>query len=86
MRKMTDNIRLALLAGAFGYLALYGWGLVLGVFAPAELAIFTVVAVVVAVVLAVHAVRVRREMDVAEHPGHDQVVHQMHGIRERRGF
>jgi hypothetical protein len=66
-----------------GYLGFYAYVLVLGGYSPAELAGFTVAAVVLAALFALHAVRVRHAM--REH-GHEEMMRGLHRYRERWGF
>lgn len=75
--------RLFVLVG-LGYLGFYVYGLVMGVFSPAEMVAFTVLAVVFAVAFVLHVVRVRRAMRDPEQ--HDRIMHELHTHRERRGF
>jgi membrane protein implicated in regulation of membrane protease activity len=67
---------------ALGYLGFYGYALVMGV-SPGEVAGFTVAAVILAVMFAVHARRLRRAM--REH-GHEELMRSVHRYRELRGF
>lgn len=68
---------------ALGYLGLYVYGLVMGVFSPGEMVGFTVVAVVIAVLYAVRVIRVRRAM--RDH-NHDELMKGVHHSRETMGF
>ena len=65
-----------------GYLGFYAYFLVMGV-SPREVAVLTVLAVVLAVLFAVHLLRLRRSM--REH-GHEEELRDVHRYRERRGF
>jgi membrane protein implicated in regulation of membrane protease activity len=64
------------------YLGFYAYFLVMGV-SPGEVAVFTVVAVVLVVLFAAHLRRQRRTM--REH-GHEDELRDVHRYRERRGF
>jgi membrane protein DedA with SNARE-associated domain len=69
--------------GVLGYLGFYGYGLVMGVFSPGELIGFTVVAIALAAMYIVRAVRVQRAM--RDHR-HDALMRGVHRMRETRGF
>lgn len=69
-----------------GFIVLYVFGLVMGVFSPAEVAGFTVAAALMAASYLVHAYRVQHEMHRHAGPGHDELMNAVHHSRERRGF
>jgi hypothetical protein len=74
--------RLVLLAGLV-FLGFYVFGVIMGVFAPGEMVLFSVIAVGVVVTYAIHAVRLRRPMDEDEERALRRELSQQ---RERRGF
>lgn len=75
--------RLMLLAG-LAYLGFYVFGLVMGVFAPGEILLFTVIALVVIVATVVHVLRARGALEDPEER-HERM-RELHELRERRGF
>lgn len=84
MSKLRPSIaRLVLLVG-LAYLGFYVFGLVMGVFSPGEVVGFTVVAVAVICVTAVHALRMRRAAEDRE--TRSEELRELHRLRERRGF
>ncbi len=84
MSKLRPSIaRLVLLVG-LAYLGFYVFGLVMGVFSPGEVVGFTVVAVAVICVTAVHALRMRRAAEDRETRSAE--LRELHRLRERRGF
>jgi uncharacterized membrane protein YhaH (DUF805 family) len=68
---------------AIGVVALFAFFVAMGGITPADAVGITVAVVVLAALFAVHALRVRRELH--EH-GHEELAHDLHRIRERRGF
>jgi hypothetical protein len=84
--ELQRRITALALAGLIGYLALYLYGLVTGVFSPGELAGFTVIAGVAAIVFGVHAIRVRRAIKELGSPAHEEIARASHVHRERRGY
>ncbi len=85
MKHTVDRLSLVFLTLALGAIGLYVFGLVLGVFAPADLWFFGIAVAILAALIAVHSVRLRRRL---RHPGpeHDELMRDMHQLRERRGF
>ena len=75
--------RLILLAG-WAYLGFYVFGVVMDVFAPGEIAVFTVIAALVVVATVVYVVRTRRGVEDPEE--HRERMREQHALRERRGY
>jgi hypothetical protein len=69
---------------AVGYLVMYVFGLIMGMYAPWELTGLTFVAVVLAVAYAVHSHRVNRAVRDHTDPNHDALMEKLHDYRERR--
>ena len=82
MDALSTMSRLVLLGGLV-FLGFYVFGLIMGVFAPGEMVLFSAIAVGVVVVYAIHAVRLRRPMDEDEERALRRELSQQ---RERRGF
>ena len=75
--------RLVLLCGLV-FLGLYCYGLVMSVFSPGEMVLFTAIAVGVVVAYAIHAIRLKRRVeDPSERAA---IMRDLHDQRERRGF
>jgi membrane protein implicated in regulation of membrane protease activity len=83
--KAIKQLNAVFLLAGMGYLGFYVYGLVMGAFAPLELLGFTVVAIVFAVLFAIHAVRVSRAMRDDDGFRHSEMRRQ-HELRQRRGF
>ena len=83
--KLPAISRFLLLAG-FAYLGFYVYGIVMGVFAPSEIPLFTVIAVAVVVAAVVHLLRVRTSRAVEDPEERRERMHEEHELRERRGF
>jgi hypothetical protein len=82
--KYVPTLSRLLLLGGLVYLGFYGFGLVMGVFAPGEMIGFTIVAALIVVAYAVHAIRLnRRAEDPAERAA---IMRELHDQQERRGF
>ena len=79
-----QTIAAALYLAALGYLGLYFFGLAMGAYSPGQLVGFTIVAVVLGALCAIHALRVRRAM--REPKTHRELVRNVRQYRERRGF
>jgi hypothetical protein len=80
------QVRNLLLLGALGYLGLYLYGLLMGVFSPGELIGFTIVAAAFAAIYLFHAINVHRAIADREDPRHDELMRQSQHLREKRGF
>jgi hypothetical protein len=81
-----SNVRVALWTACFGYLALYVFGLVMGVFSPAELIGFTGLAIMLVGLTIWHGQRERDELAHATPDERAEIMHPMHVARERRGY
>ena len=81
--KLPEISSLVLLIG-FAYLGFYVFGIVMGVFGPGEIPLFSVIAMVVVVAGVVHFVRRRKAIEDPEER-HERL-HEQHDMRERRGF
>ena len=79
-----QTIAAALYLAALGYLGLYFYGLFMGAYSPSQLVGFTVVAIGLGAVCAIHALRVHRAMRDPE--THRELVRKVRHYRERRGF
>jgi hypothetical protein len=71
---------------AVGYLVMYVFGLIMGMYAPWELTGLTFIAVVLAVAYTLHAHRVQRAIRDHDDPSHEALMEKLHDYRERRGF
>ena len=77
--------RLVLLAG-FAFLGFYVFGVVMDVFVPGEIPVFTVIAVVVVVAAVVYFLRARTSKAVENPQERRERMREQHELRERRGF
>lgn len=75
--------QLALLVG-FAYLGFYVFGLVMGVFGPGQIPLFTVIAALVVVAAVVRLLRARRAVEDPQ--ARHERMREQHELRERRGF
>jgi hypothetical protein len=66
-----------------GVIALYGFFVVMGGFAPDQVIGLTLAVLALSVLYLVHTLRVQRELH--KH-GHEELMHELHKSRERRGF
>jgi fatty acid desaturase len=66
-----------------GAIVLYGFFAALGAISPAEVTWLTTLVGVLAVIAAIHFIRVRHALD--DHR-HDELARSVHAMRERRGF
>jgi fatty acid desaturase len=66
-----------------GVVALYAFFLAIGGFSPGEVVGLTVGVLVLATLFLLHGMRLHREL--REH-GHEDLMHELHRSRERRGF
>ncbi len=77
----VPNFLWALCVGAVGLFAFFA---VLGGFAPGDVLWLTLIVAFLAVMFAIHQIRVAHELH--EHSEDDPVIRQVQRIRERRGF
>jgi hypothetical protein len=83
--RLSTISRLVLLVG-FAYLGFYVFGIVMDVFAPGEIPLFTVIALVVVVAGVVHLLRGRRAVEEEDPEDRRERMREQHDLRERRGF
>ena len=86
MEQLEKRLSILAWSGVLGYLVLYVYGLVMGVFSPAELIGFTLVAIGAATAFLVHAIRIRHAILFSDDPAHDHLMRGLHRQREKRGF
>lgn len=79
MAERFEKLRVLFWTLTAGLLALYVFGLVLGVYSPLELGLLSVLCVVLLVLFTIHEIRLRRKLK-AEPRQVD------HADKERRGF
>ena len=68
---------------AVGAIALYGFFVLMGAISPTDLILLTAQMGILAILAAVHFIRVRRAL--SDHR-HDELARSAHAMRERRGF
>ncbi len=83
--RLTTISRLVLLAG-FAYLGFYVFGVVMNVFAPGDIPLFTVIAFVVVIAGVVHLLRARRAVEEEDPEDRRERMREQHELRQRRGF
>lgn len=74
------------LLAALAYLGFYVYGLVMGVFSPAQMIGFTIAAVAVVALFAAYSARIRHAVSSRSDPAHDEIVRGARHQRELRGF
>ena len=84
--RLTAKIAYAFWPLVVGYLVMYVFGLMMGIYAPWELKGLTFVAVVFAVAYALHVHRVNRAVRDHSDPDHDAMMETLHDYRQERGF
>ncbi len=82
--KLTQTLISILYLVALGYLGLYLYGLFMGAYSPGQMAGFSIVAAILGVVCAVHAIRVHRAM--RDPKTHQELARKARALTERRGF
>jgi hypothetical protein len=82
---MTRLERIIIL-GFLAYLGFYVFGVVMGVFSPAERWIFTIPAIVFVVGYVLYARSVRHAIEDPEDPRHDATIKASRDQREKRGW
>ena len=83
---VIGRVQIALWMLAFAVIGFYLTGLVMGVFNPLELWLFTAVVIAIVVLFALHGRRIRRVIRDQDEPGHDELRHKLGRMRETRGF
>jgi hypothetical protein len=71
---------------ALGYIVLYLYCALIGFFSPGEMAIYGVVAAILAIALLAHGIRMWRITHDRWAPGHDELMRGLRRQRETRGF
>jgi hypothetical protein len=82
----TNRLKVAARLLAAAYLGFYVYGIIMGVFSPAEIPLFTVVALVFAAFLGIYSLRVARSYRARQHDSNDEMMRELHALKERRGF
>lgn len=83
--RLTTISRFVLLAG-FAYVGFYIFGIVMDVFAPGDIPLFTVIAFVVVVGGVLHLLRARRAVEEEDPEDRRERMREQHELSERRGF
>lgn len=86
MRPLIGRMQVAFWIVILGVIAFYAAGLVMGVFNPVELWIFTAVVVALIALFVLHEVRVLHVLHDENAPGHDDLRRTLNRMRETRGF
>jgi uncharacterized membrane protein len=86
LARTIGTLTLGLWALALGYLGFYAFGMVFGAIPSNRLLIATIIAVVVAVLFAIHSVRINRALRDHSDKEHDELMRDAHRQRQVRGF
>jgi hypothetical protein len=79
-----ERFRLLLWALAGAVIGFYLYGLILGLYGPLELGLLSALSLSLIVLVAIHEVRLRRELRAGKY--HDEYASEGHAARERRGY
>jgi len=80
------RVQIALWVIAIAVIGFYVTGLVMSVFNPLEMWVFTAVVVALVVLFILHARRIRHVIREQDEPGHDELRQTLNRMRETRGF
>ncbi len=81
-----NRLKVAARLLAAAYLGFYVYGIILGVFSPVEIPLFTVVALVLSAFLVIYSLRVARSYRARKNDPNDEMMRELHALKERRGF
>jgi tetrahydromethanopterin S-methyltransferase subunit C len=80
------RIQTAMWLLALGFVVLFGYEVLIGSLAPAEVVGISIAAGVLAILFTIHQVRVYRALHDHSHPDHPELMRGLHVHREKRGF
>jgi uncharacterized membrane protein len=83
---VIGRVQIALWVIAIAAIGFYVTGLVMGIFNPLEMWLFTAAVIAIVVLFIFHARRIRRIIREQDEPGHDELRHKLGRMRETRGF
>jgi uncharacterized oligopeptide transporter (OPT) family protein len=83
---VVGRVQIAAWVIVIAVIGFYVAGLVMGVFNPLEMWLFTAVVIALMVLFALHARRIRRVIRDEDEPGHGELRETLNRMRETRGF
>jgi membrane protein implicated in regulation of membrane protease activity len=86
LTEVIGRVQIAAWVIVLAVIGFYVAGLVMSVFNPLEMWLFTAVVIVLVVLFVLHARRIRRVMRDQDEPGHGELHETLNRMRETRGF
>lgn len=86
MRRVLDRAQIAWWVIVIAVIGFYVVGLVMSVFNPLEMWVFTAAVVVLVALFLRHQIRLSRMLRNRDEPGHDEMMREFNRMRETRGW